>query len=278
MTTKQSFVRTLIVPLVALGIIAGAAGCSGNPQPQAASWSLDQQDAAECYSELNAADTAKLAEYAAKNGDEVKTYDDAGDTDTICVIDTGGGQHYVHRNDDANFLYYWMMARVMGYRGGNTMLTYGMLSGDLSPLQYMALTSLVGIDSSGRAYSPYTPVGGNQWLRQPTYKNYTVTNVYYGTSRTPVDFATAQKAPKAGYNTMPMPKASSDATGTIGKTGVIKVDTAKPASTYAKNNGVKAATPLSGSGSGYNAGTVGKPAAPKPAAPKPAAPKPAGKK
>lgn len=265
--------------LAALGLMAGTAACSGNNSTSSQpGWSLDQQDATECYTELKPAEVTQLAEYAAKNGDEVKTYSDATGDDTVCVIDVGGGQHFVKKDEDANFLYYWMMARVMGYRSGNAMLTYGMLSGDLSPLQYMALSSLVGIDSYGRAYVPYTQVGGGQWLRQPAYKSYTVTKVYYGTSTAPVDFATAQKSPKAGYRTMPMPKATNDATATIGKGGVIKVDSAKSASTYAKANGVKPATPFGGSGSAANPGTVGKPAAPKPAAPKPAAPKPAGKK
>jgi|GEM_PF-4343753 len=151
------------------------------PQPQASS-------DATCFQTPSAEDKAKLQEYARENGDTTQNAGTNADgTESICVLESDGRggyeEHYYNSHD--GFADYAMYAMLFGH--SNALMTYGVISGDLSVADAMMLSLLTNIGDDGRAYHPYT-YGNGGWSRQGnnrTYiNNYNVTKVQYG-SRPP---------------------------------------------------------------------------------------------
>jgi hypothetical protein len=161
---------------------------------------------------MTAEQRARLEGYAAEHPEAIA---DSGDAQDVCVIelvDAGYQEAHYSRGDHfADYLLYSML-----FRGSRSvLLTYGVVSGDLSLLEYFALTMLVGVDKYGSMYHPYTKsTHDGSWSRVRTDLGQAVTHVKYG-SAAPVSYGTAiKKAPPvpAGYATkQPLPSSQGSA-------------------------------------------------------------------
>lgn len=200
-----------ISALTVTGLTACGSSNDSNPSGQ------------QCFSQLNSQQTAQMENYVASNGQNVQ----AGPNDTVCVVDSNGNQRFLHQGDGDNFMQYYMMMHLLGGGSSNGLLTYGLISGSVSPTEYLALSMLTGVTSSGRVYHPYTHQSNGSWVRQPSYTSYKVKNVYYGNTTKPVSFAKASKTMPKSYVTKSVPKATSSGAAVVNKSGGFKVDTSK---------------------------------------------------
>lgn len=247
--------KRLAVTFAALALFITMGACSRD------NYLTSQPDGEQCVSVLSTGDAQKLQDYVASNGDTVKQYTDANDNDTLCVVDEGSNQHYIHRQDDSNFLLYWMMMRSMGYRSSSPLLAYGMMNVDSgNVLQTMAIMSLMGVDNNGYVYRPYSMVDSGQFIRRANYTNTQVTNVFVGQSTKPLPRAEASTKMADTYKPVGLPKATQDAQASVSKTGTTAVDTNKKATSYVADKKVDTTATVDKSrttGSGANAGTTG---------------------
>lgn len=178
-----------VVGSLALALGLAACGSSNNSDPYA--------NPQTCFQQLSVQDKAQMQQYAAQNGDTAQTVNTNADgTQDICVLDNTGQEHYYRQQDHfADYLLYSMM-----FGRSNTLLTYGLVSGQISPSDYLLLHYLVGVGSSGTVYHPYTCSSYNSCRPQRTVvNNVHVTKVYYGNSRKPVSYSTARQHPPTGY-------------------------------------------------------------------------------
>lgn len=130
-------------------------------------------------------------------------------TETVCVLEADGSgnyvEHYYAEEDHFNdFLLYALL-----FRHSNSLMTYGLVTGDLTFGEYLALSALTSVGSDGRAYHPYSRHSDGSWARQKTViNNYNVTNVRYG-SKPAVSLKTAYgQKPPPGYGKSTLPPVS----------------------------------------------------------------------
>jgi hypothetical protein len=197
--------------------------------------------------------------YAAQPGNA----DQANGVQSVCVLeqDTDGTyvEHYYQKED--NFPLFLMFALLSKHSG--PLMAYGLVAGQITPMEYVLLSTLVCIGNDGRTYHPYTKHSDNSWTRQKHSLSYKVAKVRYG-SAPPVKRVAGHKAPP-GYgkkSTLP---------------GVTKPrrEVGVPNTTPKAPSTPKATPPSTPKQSTPTAGTP-KPNTPKPPAvtPKPPAPKP----
>jgi len=169
-----------------------------------------------CFTEMTAQQKSELVAYANQQGNTVQNAGNNADgTQDICIVDSNGSQHYYKQDDHFGdyLLYSAMMSRAYGYGGFQPLLTYGAITGDLSPMEFIALSLLTGVGPGGSLYHPYSYTSAG-WARQQSpvvVNNRTVTNVtnvYYGSKATPVSYQQAQTSKPAGYNYAPIPAAN----------------------------------------------------------------------
>lgn len=229
-----------IVALAFTGLTACDSGANSSSDP----------GGQQCFSQLNSQQTAQMAQYASSNGQNVQ----AGPNDTVCVVDANGNQRFLHQQDGDNFMYYLMMSHMLGGGSSNGLMTYGLISGSISPTEYLALSMLTGVSSSGQVYHPYTRQSNGSWVRQPTYTTTKVKNVYYGNTTKPVSFTKASKTMPKSYAAMAVPKATSNGAAVVNKSGSFKVDTTKKAPSYKSHSGGSIFKSRSKSGGGFKSG------------------------
>ncbi len=239
MSIRKKMITFLAVVMASVTLTA----CGGGSSNQA-----DQS----CFSQLTSDQEQQLRSYVASNGDQSSSNGDG----TVCVLDNSGNEHYYRQQD--NFSNYLLYSAMFGQ--SRTLATYGLISGDLSPMQYIALQSLTSINRQGYAYHPYG-YSNNRWNHQdysPTTRiqNVHVTNVYYGQSTTPVSFKQAYSSPPKQYkqysNTR-LPNATDQAASVSkssgGKTTVSTVKGSSTSKSYTNSNpGSSNTRPKSGSG------------------------------
>jgi hypothetical protein len=158
-----------------------------------------QQDESPCLdttpiATMSTQDRASLDTYVQSHGDVLTT--DANGADSICTLQknpqTGEvEQHYISRED--KFSDYLLYSALLGQ--GQTLATYGLISGDLDPLEALALSSYSSVRRDGGFYTPYRHYNDGTWLRQvPTTTTVHITKVQYG-NQTPMKYDDAQKKP-----------------------------------------------------------------------------------
>jgi len=222
-----------------------------------------------CITQLDANQKAQLTDYVNKNHDQVNSVSNNSDgTQDVCILEKSGNgyeEHYYRQQDHFNdYLLYSMM---FGY--SHTFATYGLLTGDLNPAEYLTLQLLTNVNSNGGVYSPYARQSNGSWSRQTNTttiinKNITVNNIQYGSSA-PKSFASAKNSPPpSGYAKQTMPKQTAS-TGTIQRGGFgvksvspVNSPTAKP--NFSKNSPPPGSTGGSKStSSGGKSGSVSSP-------------------
>lgn len=142
----------------------------------------------------------------------------------VCVLEQQPDGTYAerHYNQNDGFSDYLLYAALFGH--SNSLATFGMITGDISFGQYLALSMLSGVNNQGglfRPYGcglgscPYNPGSPYTWNRDPqplrgaNNQPIRVTNIQYGNQ--PPRTYTGGKRPKppAGYaKPKPIPKAS----------------------------------------------------------------------
>lgn len=233
--------------------------------------SSDSQDSA-CMQELSPEQLQQAQNFTAQ---QTNVSNNSDGSQNICVM-KDGNEHYYNQRDGFNN--YAMYALLFGH--SRTMMTYGLISGELSPLDYMLLSNMYSVNRSGQPYHPYSH-GSNGWSRQPIIDNSVhVTNVYYGSSSAPISIAQATKAPK-DYSSPTLPR-STDAVAQSTSSGQLTALKNVSASqvtagkqqlpTSVKNVAPPAAVPNPVTGSRTGSSNSYTPPAPIKTAPKPAAP------
>lgn len=210
---------------------------------------------------MTPAQKAQLTQYAAQQGSSVNsTTNNADGTQDICVLQPDGkggyNEQYYKRSD--HFSDYLLYSMLLGR--SNTLLTYGVLAGDLDVGQAMALSLLTGVNRSGQMYHPYSNVGGT-WERHPSVvSNTTVRNVYYGARSKPVPYSKAWLEVPKDFVAKPIPPAT-DKVATVTKSANGKATVTKKSDTGAAQTIKKSYPPVtssnkSKSGSGTGSGSV----------------------
>jgi hypothetical protein len=188
---------------------------------------------------MDSQDRQQLEEYVRQQGDTTKTVDSNPDgTQDVCVLEReadGSYEEHYYRQED-HFGDYLMYSMLLG--NSNTLMTYGLISGDLSASDYVMLKLLTGVGDDGRAYHPYTRGGDGSYVRQKTViNNVNVTHVHYGSSA-PLDLKTAKKQkPPAGYEAKPTLKPNTNPgikRGGLGVPGATNGYTPKPTTSSTK--------------------------------------------
>ena len=188
----------------------------GDDQPQNNAQSSDVQLASDvsggqqCMTAFTPEQKTQMTQYIASNGDSYRESTQAVDgSQKICIIETGPdgtmSQRYVDRRemdaDQNHFGEYLMYSMLFGR--SNALIGYGMLSGNLSFGDAMALQMLTGVNSRGGIYHPYQYTD-HGWGYRPTTINKTVVNVYNGNSTArPTPFRDAK--PPTTYRTQSLP-------------------------------------------------------------------------
>lgn len=190
-TTLKRLYRQAIVLLGIMSVAFGLAACSS---PASAA------TAPTCFTQLSQQQEQQIQQYTAQQGGQLTSQTaNSNGTQDICVLQPNGNggydQHYYNQQDGlAN---YWMYALMFGH--SQSLADYGLITGQLSPLDYIMLTSLSGVNRNGGFYHPYGYSSG-RWQResQPVIINH-VTVVQYG-SRPPVSYSKASSVkPPRGY-------------------------------------------------------------------------------
>ncbi len=144
-----------------------------------------------CFTQLDAAQQAQLDEYARQKHD---TLESVGDPGTFCILeDNGNGQyaeHYYSNDDRSSFPLFFAYA--MMSRHSAPWLGAGLVTGAITPYEYMALSLMTNVNGNGIMYRPYACTDAG-WGRNTTIiNNVKVTNVYYGKDK-------SKKPPSASY-------------------------------------------------------------------------------
>jgi hypothetical protein len=243
MHNKRKFAPAVIAALALLmGVLSGCASSSDNSDTYAGIAAHQEVPGQQCFEQMDTDQVVQMQQVAANNHDDVNVGSENSDgTQTVCVLErtSNGGyeQHYYDQNDGfENYLLYSMM---LGR--SNALVSYGLLSGNLSVGDAMALSLLTSVGSNGRVYHEYSNTGGSWQRKQTVVNNYHVTNVQYGHAR-PMTLAKAKTvAPPAGYSRPTTPKVTKTE-AKVTKTGALK-----PVKKVASSNTYK--NPSSPSGS-----------------------------
>ncbi|HEU5122275.1 MAG TPA: hypothetical protein VFT59_05525, partial [Candidatus Saccharimonadales bacterium] len=170
---ELSWLRVAVLGLAAV-VVTSACG----PTPLSTSQSSDDYydddvvagtvpDAGEvgdttCFLPLNAEQQQKMQEYAAQPG----VADQANTVDSVCVMEPEADgtyvEHYYQEKD--NFPLFLAFALLTKHSG--SVMTYGLLAGQITPAEYVLLSTLVCIRNDGRMYHPYTKLSDGSWVRQ----------------------------------------------------------------------------------------------------------------
>lgn len=201
---NRQFIATSIIGAVVS--VMALSGCSSDKPPQD-----EFANSTTCFTQLADQDRASMNEYIAGNGDEVQSVTSNGDgTNSVCVLeDDGNGgyrEHYYDRDD--NFNDYLLYSMMLGH--SNALTTYGLISGDLSFSEAMALQMLAGVNSGG-IYRPYNYTDRGWGYQPQRMQNTRITNVYYGSDPKPVSYSDSISKPRPGYSIKPLPSTKPDA-------------------------------------------------------------------
>ena len=86
----------------------------------------------------------------------------------VCVLEPAADgtytQHVYNEQDRSNFADYLLYA-LLARSGASALFTYGYISGELSPVEAILLSSWVNVDRYGYTYHPYSKYGSSGWAR-----------------------------------------------------------------------------------------------------------------
>jgi len=239
----KRMLASFVLAAVAVASLSACAAQSNNAPP------VDPTaNASQCFTELSPQQSQELSGYLQSQGSQVSTSlrDDWSDTEDVCVLRASNSttyeQHYYRPNDGglsaSDILLYHYMFRRSSSLGTALLISQ---ADDLDAGDLLALSLLMNIGDDGRTYRPYSyDSGARSWSRSNTVvNNTTVTNVYYGSSRTPVRFtdtrAKSYKAPSGYAPTKPLPKATDEVAATKDTAGKVSLKKVPVGSTT--NNG-----------------------------------------
>jgi hypothetical protein len=204
---------------------------------------VDDGSSQQCLAQMPDATEAHFASDLAQDPNAAQITQAASNVPQVCMLDAQGNQHYYHKGeglDDKQFFEYALMfSALSGGHGFNSLLTAGVLSGNVSAFDALILSSLVGVDRRGNVYHPYTIYNGS-WTRHSDYNVYvgasmrrvtTVTTVYTG--RTKMSYAAFYANPPQAYKPARLTKADPTvgynygANGTVTKLGSAQVSQVK---------------------------------------------------
>ena len=182
---RKKFLLVVAACIAAVMLLVGCGANSGAPQANnaqpVADFNADSQST--CFTQLNDEQRAQLQQYAAQHGDQsAPAGNNADGTQTICVLEDDGqggyNQHYYKQEEQSNFSDYFWYSMLLGH--SNTLMAYGLMSGDLDVGDAIALSLLAGVNNQGQMFRPYSydsetkywgrrpaPIGGN--LRSITF-------------------------------------------------------------------------------------------------------------
>jgi uncharacterized membrane protein YgcG len=247
MHRNRSVASAVIAALALLlaGMLSGCGASTNNSGTGAFDDIASHQEVqgSKCYKQMDADQVAQMQQVAASENRDLTITDDSNDTQKVCVLEptANGGyeEHYYNQNDGLqNYLLYSMLVG-----RSNSLATYGLLSGDLSVGDAMALSLLMNVGNDGRVYSEYSNTGGRWHRDQQVNTHYRVTNIQYGHAR-PVSYAKARTAPAPRGYARPTTPPVTKTEGTVAKSGIIK-----PVKKVASSNTYKNPSSSSGSSS-----------------------------
>lgn len=198
---RKLIAAAMITAVPMLGVVA-----CGNDNKTTVS---DTAGGTSCFTQMDSNQKAQLTSYANKDGNQVKVNSNNPDgTQDVCILEPDGGGGYNERyyKEKDGFADYFLYSTLFGH--SNALMTYGLLSGDLDVGDAMALSLLMGVNNKGGLYQPYQRTSAG-WGYQPTVRNVTVTNVYYGSNGPRQSLGSAK--PPSGYGTSKLPTKAPEA-------------------------------------------------------------------
>lgn len=201
--------------LIAIFVLAALVlqGCGGKAK---------EESKVTCFTEMTADQKAQLVEYT-KQSPVSETSRENG-TQDVCVMEPDNREHHYKSND--TFSDYLLYSMLLGR--SNSLLIYGLISGDLDAGDYLMLSMLTGVHNDGSMYRPYSRLDDGRWERRETRLDRRVEYVQYG-QRSPDRFRPgARPKPPSGYKSAPIRKVASNKQAVVSKTsGQRTVNTAK---------------------------------------------------
>jgi hypothetical protein len=162
-----------------------------------------------CFSQMSDEDKQALREYADSHGDDTENRGQNDDgSKSVCVIEHAADgsyeEHHYRDEKEDHFSDYLLYSMLLG--DSRNIANVGLINGDLSLTDYMALRYLTGVDDDGGTYSMYG-CSGYRGDRPNCRRNETkvinqtvkVTHIQYG-SAPALDFKDAKgRKPPEGY-------------------------------------------------------------------------------
>lgn len=126
---------------------------------------------------------------------------------SVCVIEPDGNggyvqAHYIASDNFAKYLLYALLLQ----NSRNALFTYGVISGEISLLDYLTLSLMMGVDKYGSLFQPFTKSGRDgSWSRIKSDVGARVSAVRYGSTAPKLQTAATSPAPPAGKSYTPQP-------------------------------------------------------------------------
>lgn len=255
--SKQPRTSVLLLPLIIVALILSACG-GGQPNPEPQPIAAPVQASERMYADFDPVDADCVMPLTKQQLDELDDYiEDNGNpygsrVKEVCVLEqdkTGAYvQHYysaadqglferVYPQHDRSDLGTWVLYTML-FGHSKQVLNFGLVTGQLSLLDYVFLNSFYGVDRSGYMYRPYSG-SGSSWRGHRMDTGKSIKQVRYGALK-PLPYQQGIMNPAPGYSKpsplLTQPKTTSAPKQTLG------LSTPKPASRPTSN---------AGSGSGY---------------------------
>jgi hypothetical protein len=199
-----------VVALVAIVSLLLTAGCGSESRAEAA-----EKSEVTCFTEMTPEQKAQLVEYTKQQPVSETARQDG--TQDVCVYERASNGEVTERHSNGNdgFGDYLLYSMLLGH--SNAFATIGLISGDLSIGEAMALSLLTGMNPGGTLFHPYSYTPNYGWGRQPDYRwgrqdngpvDVRPASVRYG-NQAPQRFSGKRPAPPKGYaKPKPLPKSN----------------------------------------------------------------------
>lgn len=238
--------KRLLAYLTAVALIAFGFSACGGKEAEAA-----EKSEVTCFKAMSPEQKAQLVEYTKQQ--PVSETPVEGNKQDVCVYEQASNGEVTERHSNGNdgFGDYLLYSMLLGH--SNAFATIGLISGDLSIGEAMALSLLTGMSPGGTLFHPYSYNPGYGWGRQPDYRygrdggpeNVRPATVRYGNQSQRFNKG-KRPAPPPGYaKPKPLPKASNKvATVKRGANGKPIVQTVKKANASKIIAGKQAVPPV----------------------------------
>lgn len=193
----MKFASALLALVLAFVTGISPAAQAAQAQPSGGVQVVNEEDA--CYLPLTDEQRGQLRSYV--------TDDPTTKGNGVCVLEPAQDgtyvQHYYSEQDSSSFADYFLYALLVRTCASSTLLTIGYISGDISLLEYILLSSWVNVDRYGYVFQPYQKnLSTGSWTRVRVELSKQVSKKQYGKAAPQMRLASQQSVtPPRGYAT-----------------------------------------------------------------------------